>query len=462
VQELIASDQLILQDESHAIHRGEEVVVDQMYPRHAIVYFDNIAAAEDAAATQNEKFEADRRTFPRDKGWRAEVVHSGNGTLGPKPLARPNGADPHPWMRAYRTGKLDGRCARILYCVGMAREGVNNPFCALTGVACTARSLFAPTQGWFGRQMRAVIEWINGVLHVPPAPLDRVLLITHKAYGNMDVIKDAIEFLCNMGEHFEDLPGIEDLLDIESDPPPPPDPSAPALSRRDKLQILGWVTDREGDGIEPTIDGVVKRFANQPGPRADRIRQWAKVCMAKDPSALRKELRLDDGITPIVVVRSERLKHDPSDEDMERFIRTHHSNLNSILPLSKEARMVAVALYAEHAEKFQQPRLTATTSINTLAHLIGGTALADLGTYFQGDKTRVFHCATIAVKLKLDVPQGQKLRNDSNWDTPETHALIRRPDIQSELTRWIIAKLIEDGSCPQLETALSQVRVHAT
>jgi hypothetical protein len=436
--------------------------MDLTYPRHAIVYFENIAAAEDAATTQNQRFEANRQKFPRNKGWHVEIVHSGsdNGKIKPKPLARPNGHDPHPWMRAYRNrGKLDARCARILYCVGMAREGVNNPLCGLTGVACRIRSLVWATQGPIGRQGRSVVELINDVLHVPPAPLDTIRLITHKAYDNISTIQAAIEFLCNMDEHFQGLRGIDDLSDdSESEKPKQPAATVAVLSRKDKLQILGGIIDMQDEGVEPVVDKIVDGCCPQPGPRQDRIREWVNICIGKDPSKLRRELRLDEDIAPIVVVRNETLKHDPSDEDLERFIRTHHPKLNNTLPLNEAAKQIAIEFYADHAEKFQQPRLTATTSINTLAHGIAFTAIADLGKYFQGDAGRVFPCATKAVRLKLGVPREQKLKNDSDWDTPETHALIRRPDIQNELIRWIIARLIEEGYCPKLETTLSEAR----
>jgi hypothetical protein len=464
IEELKASDGLVLADERLAPHRmrNPKITKNRIFPRHSIIYFDSIAAAEDAAIASNQWFSVNRLGFPAEDGWQVAVVHGGTENTPAKPLARANSDAPHPWMRAYRNGgKLDAECARLLYCVGMAREGVNNPFCGLTGAACGVASLFPPIQGWFGRQLRAVILFFDDMIQVPPAPLDTVRLITHEAYGNIPTIRAAIGFLCNMGEHFEGLPSINDLLD--SEPPPKPTATEPSLWLKDKIHILGWVKDREDEGASPTVENVVDAWSKEPGPRADRIRKFAKICVERDTDALRKELGLDQTIKPIVTVRSERLKHNPSDEDLERFIRKHHPDLNDVLPLEGSVKRVALKLHAKHIEQFYQPRIIATTSINTLAHQIAGMVQADLGVYYQGLKKKLFEYATKAVRRKLDVPPHQTLANNSDWDTPETHATIRHPRTQSEIIRWIIARLIKEGDCPQLRDAMErQQEMHAS
>jgi hypothetical protein len=472
IEELKVSDQLILEGEQPAAHRGPGVVMDRLYWRHARITFDSIAMAEHAATTMNQMFAADRRTFPREEGWCAEVVHSGWDTTDPgdttrtkipaKPLARSSGEDPHPWMRAYRTGQMDARCARILCCINIGREGINNPFCGLNGIACKMRSLIAQSQGPIGRGIRSVIEWLLNVLHVPPSPLDTVRIITHKTYENTVAIQDAIHFVCNMREHFERLPGIEDLLNIETKPFRPLEPENPPLTRPEKIQILGKAQELKVQGVEPSQIVAIICGPEQPGsPRSKSVEGWARVCLGGSPSELREKLRLDDGITPIVTVWSERLRYEPNDVELERFIKIHHPDLMDSLPFSERERRLAVKLYKSHAERFQQPRLAATTHINTLAGHIGGIVLRDLGKYFQGERGRPFELARKAIKLKLGVPAGVKLKDGSNWDTPETHALIRRPDIQNELVAWIIARLIDEGACPQFEAALASVAYEA-
>ncbi len=122
LEEAMTLDRMSGENEAPAPHRRQpDVEVSLHYPAHVLVFFDNIATAEDLADHFNGYLNSVRTDFPASHGWRVEVVHAGGKGRGgrqlpPKPLARRPGDKPHPWLYAYKNnGKLDDYCARILF-----------------------------------------------------------------------------------------------------------------------------------------------------------------------------------------------------------------------------------------------------------------------------------------------------------------------------------------------------------
>jgi hypothetical protein len=114
------------------------------YPIHALIGCDNVRFANHLARTINDLFNKDRKRFPREKGWQAEVVHcEGEEPDGSKRPDQPLDID-HPWLRAKNLPgyRLDRSCSRILLVVGMGREGVNNPLCGIFGITSDPPVLF--------------------------------------------------------------------------------------------------------------------------------------------------------------------------------------------------------------------------------------------------------------------------------------------------------------------------------
>ena len=211
IEELKARDEIVAEHEGPAPHRRQpDVEVSILYPAHAIVFVEDIATAEAMTENTQKMFKANRFQYPEHQGWNAAVAHSGGKGRKPQPLSRKRGEPPHPWKRAYKLG-LDKECARILFVVDMAREGLNNPYHAVSGVACRSNSVLDGVQGWLGRQLRAVTERTETGLRVPPGLLDTVRVVTHSTYEVADTLRRSIEFICDMRGATDGLTTIDDL-----------------------------------------------------------------------------------------------------------------------------------------------------------------------------------------------------------------------------------------------------------
>ncbi len=198
------------------------------------------------------------------------------------------------------------------------------------------------------------------------------------------------------------------------------------------------------------IDAIVREKAPTGGKRAERIRDWIDTYQ-QAPAAARKELRLNAELRPTIILTRERLRHTPTDADLERHVRIHAPYLIGRLPIDDDNRPWALDSYQKHADRFQQPPLTSSSKINKLCDiLVAAPVLGILGNRLEGPKDDVFRLARAAVKIKLDVPKGVQLKDDGDYDIPQAHAIVRRPDVQLELTGWVIGQLIDKGYCPSL------------
>lgn len=454
IEEIRARDELVLVNESPALHRRQaDVDVSLTYPVHAQIFLGDIATAEALEKNHNEMFTANRQDYPLDRGWRVEVVHAGSGKLKPKPLARSRRQPPHPWMRARKEAgyRVDRDCARILLVVGMGREGIDNPLCGVVGVACVSDSVIDAVQGWLGRQLRAVIQRVEdtGRVEVPPAPLDTVRVVTHRAFDVSGTIQRGIKFVCDMRGSLIGLPTIDELegseprllAHIERDLALPP---------RDKIAIAGYIGEQEAEGSQVDINDVIRMFSPDGGRRAERVGDWATK-VRDTPDKAREEIRLGVRLEPVTIVLRERLKHEPTDRELERYVKIHQPDLTDALPVSSENRRYFLAMHGLYAERFQQPPLTSGDTINDLSRrLVAGQVISNLGRHFTGDQGLAYRLSVVGVKKKLGVPREEVLCNDGNWDTPQVHAIIRRPEIQAEIVGWVTGRLIDEGYCPAL------------
>lgn len=464
IAEMMARDEIKVEYEQPALHRREpDVEASMLYPVHAIVYFDNIATAESLATHLNKWFDDNRDQYPEHKGWRIEVVHAGSKGGPAKPLARKTGAPPHPWMRYKHKGQMDRQCARILFVVDMAREGVNNPYCGVVGVACKSTSVLDSVQGWLGRQLRAVYAQEGLTFRVPPAPLDTVRVVTHSAFGVAGAIREGIDFICNMRSKLAELPTIEGL---EKEEPKPLEVIERGLDLPafEKVKIACYLGARDVEGVPVDLAELLERFAPAGGRKAERVQQWVET-VRQDPERALAEARLAADLRPIPIVVRERIKRDPSDRDLERFVKIHQQQLVRRLPVTNSDRELFVALYDMHARQFHSSPLALTETdgkgnlirINKLVRsLVGSAVLETLGGHFIGDKSLVWKFSTGAAARKLGVPGDKQLKDKSDWDTPQAHAIIKRADVRSELVGYVIRRLAEQGYVPNLALLFRQ------
>lgn len=455
IDEMKKRDQLIVDAEGLAPHRDrDEFDLGMIYPAHGLIVCDNIPAADALCKNTNALFARDPFNYPEAEGWSAQVVHTetfdGRGErLAGRPLT-----DDHPWLRSKSLGfRVDAKCSRLLFVVGIGREGVDNPACGPVGIATSQHSIVEVVQRAVGRQLRAVRQSSgDGKLLAPPEPLDSVLIITHASFGNTRIIERAIDFVCHMDDHLDGLPT---LADIENGDPATPEEikGGIALMVREKIDIAGRCSEMSPDGAVVPLDVVVSEYAGfDTSARVERIREWAEK-VRHDPSAARRDLHLGKGISPALIVTRERVRHDPDDVEIERHIKIHHQDLIGYLPItSDERRNLMKALHAKHADQFHLPPLTSDTDIETIRRAMAGRVRRDLGATYKdgGDSQRIYKLTGAAVKMKLDVPDGERARKESDWDIPQVHALLLRPDVQAEICGWVRGRLIDDGHCPAL------------
>ncbi len=151
-----------------APHRPEGSQAELWYPVHSMIVVDSVAVGRKICEQINQIFERNRRKFPKERGYQAEIIHSNisqaleDKTLTTdekeyvkKSLKGKKMSPDHPWMLYQQTGILDEHCKRVLVVIGMAREGVSNRYCGCIGYACSITSLIELVQRAIGRQIRS-------------------------------------------------------------------------------------------------------------------------------------------------------------------------------------------------------------------------------------------------------------------------------------------------------------------
>jgi len=407
IDEMKRRDQLVADAETIAPHRDPaRVAMGDLYPSHGMVVCDSVAAAISLCENTNTMFDRDPATYLPTDGWRAEVVYTdtsdGDGKHLPgKPL------DPwHPWLRAKHLGyRLDAKCSRLLFVVGIGREGVNNPACGPIGVATSQGSIVEMVQRAIGRQLRAVTKRNDGRTLVPPAPLDTVLIVTHAAFGNADLLARAMSFVCEMEEQLAGLPRI-DGLDKDGFQEPEDLCRRITLTTQEKIEIAARLGETGLDGTLPDPREVVSCYAGfDTGPRIDRMLDWA-MKVRNYPDAARQEIHLGRGIKPNLIVTREQIKHEATDSELERHLKIHHSLLvGKYVPITDVHRELITTLYIEHASHFHLPPLTSNDHIEDIRRSITSRVRRHVGRYFTGDRSYVHGLVGAAVKLKLCVPE---------------------------------------------------------
>jgi len=464
VEEMRVRDQLVLSSERLARHRDQSDVLmdDVVYPAHGMVVFDDVNTAIAMYKHTNKLFKENPDEYPRDKGWWVEVVHtdgedSTGGRRGAKPLS-----NKHPWLLArHNNYQVDDHCARLLFVVGIGREGVNNPACGPIGVACSPTSLVEWVQRAIGRQLRAVTSIRDGKLRVPPAPLDSVRIITHKAFKNEEAIRQAIDFVCDMESHLAELPTISELDDLDPQLRKIQDRDF-LLTRAEKIAIAGHLGEPGRDGELPSVECVIGGFIGDDDGSAsarakkERARDWANKVL-KDPAAARSELRLrETQLRPRLIVTREHVKNDPTDADLERYLTIHQPHLvEGYVPIQDNHRAIVTALHQEHARRFYLPPLDSDDNVDVLRKSIAQKVIDHLGRYYDGGDQRerpIYGFVGAAVKQTLGTTESVNIK--SNWDTPQVHAMLRRSDVQSDIVGWVTDRLIDKGFCPSLATFL--------
>jgi Type III restriction enzyme, res subunit/HNH endonuclease len=440
-----------------AVHRqGYDCDVANFYPAHALICCDSVRFADHLARVTNDFFIKNRRRFPLEQGWQAEVVHcedeEPDGRKRPdKPLLQS-----HPWLRAMKIGRADAHCARVLFVVGMGREGVNNPYCSIVGLTSEHASQVEVVQRIIGRQIRSVTMQSNGRLAVPPAELDTVTIVTHEVFSPvMLAVEDGIDFVFRMEAKLQGLHTIDDLeagFVLDERKAPAPDAS---ISFKDKLSIVGMI------GSNPPVDtDLIIATLSRGNPGMERQLADFIERVRTNPADVGKAMRVNRGsaLRTVSTVLWEAIAQNPTDVQLKVFIRNKHPELIDV-PITDETRLVMKVLFKKDASEVATatpPLINPDGTVRTIDQVrknIAGAVLRNLGGHYLKSREAddaLHGFVGSAVKTVLGVPAGESARNGSQWDIPNCKIMIERAEIHRDIQCHVISRLIEAGHCPSL------------
>ena len=443
-----------------ARHRPDHAIPDIAYPMHAIICIDRVTTANALASFLNDKFLSNQQLYPRARGWYAEVVHSDReDTAGKRMRGKPITPN-HPWLRCYKAGGiLDSQCARILIVIGMGREGLNNPYCGVYGLTSHIASAVFIVQATIGRTLRAVIEHRKAEadteeFHVPTERLDTPRILTHVAAQNERMLRDGLHFVLNMADHLASLPTIDDLIDrttpvlqgrIE------PDVTFTQKERYDIATQIGQAK-QEGRVADPGL--LVEPFRGQSPAKQQRVTDWIEL-INQSPTDAALHLYHLDQLAEAYIVTRELPTAIPTDDMLSRFIHRHKpERVRYLLKLSDpDIRELLADMYQDHVRQFHLGHIPAQTKLSTICRQFGAQLQTMLKGDYRGDTGPCIIAVTMAVRQKLGIPRGQKMRDGSQWDRAECHIMLMRDEVRREILGFGAHWLIKKGLCPSLAIA---------
>lgn len=452
-----------------ATHREKGEIPDLHYPIHAMIRADTVLLGQKLCDVANATFEADRARYPKSKGWHATIVHAESAKEGMrgKPLRQD-----HPWMIAanndgmLRDAKTGIDASRVLVVVDMAREGLDNKYCGVVGIACVASSVVEHVQRSIGRACRSVSRWQDGVLHVPPARLDTIKIVTHKAFGNREAIEEAISFVMNMTARLSAMPTMEEMLDGDAE-----DLSArvlpeSGLTLSERIRLTGGVGDAKiaGDVIsDVTMHALVGKILGPTTlPRRQEATAWVRELSA-DPPAVWEKMHPYDSIEPIgSIIKSEIINLNPTNDDLRRFAENHTDPVIVQAGIDMEInpakwRGIVAFCYKKQAEDCKLGEFTKFTNLSNIRKKIAGDVWRDLSGSSAGNVPReCYRVAGSVMKQSVGVESGYQLQDDSVYDIPQVHFLLLRPEVNGRIQSVVRSRLIREGHCPRHSFTVKQ------
>lgn len=441
-----------------ASHRPKGVIADLAYRGHGIFLAETIEIGEMVCSHLNRMFEADRRRYPLSLGWRATIARSGvDDGEGSKDKAKKLGPD-HPWMAAkLNGGRLTSESSRVLVLIGMGREGINNPLCCVVGLGRPCQSMIENVQRAVGRPLRAFIRRIGDTLHVPPATLDRVKILSHSTFGNGPFIRSAVEFVLDMADSLDGMTTMAELARGEAEAPAAsPDFDVDAiLTGSERFAIAGVVGQGRIDGTPIDVAGIAGAFGGGSGPKTKKAEDWTRTLITS-PSIAQNAMRLTATLTEVPRVMREYPTIDPSDETLLRYTKREHPNLiRHAANLNDVTREIFLEYYRDHVRRYHLPELPMVVRLSDIRGRLGNVVWNQIGAQCPGKKDKIFALAGSAMKLILGCQPGESLNDGGPHDIPECHVILSRPEVQMDMRGWIVRCAISNGWCPPLAAGFS-------
>jgi hypothetical protein len=459
-----------------APHRPEGSKAELWYPVHSMIVLDSVPIGRKICEQINQIFESNRKRFPKSKGYHADIIHSNIDEIDKdkslkstekKYIQGKKMSPKHPWMLYQQTGILNENCNRVLVVIGMAREGVSNRYCGCIGYACKTQSLIELVQRAIGRQIRSYdqIEKLKKqfkpgdtdldqqciTLLTPSRRLDSVKIITHETYENASDIRRAISYICNMRDHLESIPTIEELM--EGQVTPGIDiPVQGILKTKEKIEIAGDIgKTKQSNPEQPINTGKYQDiWGDNNETKRKKISEWVQK-VVDSPEDAEREINYTGMLPEIPVVWDEKIDSSPTQDQLIQFIKTHEPDLIGLLN-DANSYLVLERLYTRWAENFDLGHIPNISELSDIRTSLGSQVINSLGKYLQlSDKNIVYPLVGSAMKQVLGT--NESLTDKSRYNCPQAQAILTRKDVTQKIKGWVRNKLIAKGYCPELAIA---------
>jgi hypothetical protein len=432
--------------------RIREVKIGACFPAHAIIVVGSIDEGKRMAQEANRYMEIHRGTFPAEKGYYADFV-SGEDGLSPE----------HSWYRSDydKDFSFKGRKTRVLVLCGLGREGINNPMQTIVGIAAPSMSVVEHVQRSIGRSIRGKQILKDGVLFVPPSCLDQVKIFLHPAFDCRTALIKAAQFCLNMPAYLEGLPTIEDVMSRSA--------MLPSEMEKQDTGIESLVTPRERREIFEAIHSEIRagrdfeearvqienRYKYEAPGKKKNIADFLENYEKSPEKALRTfTAPRNMQLSRIDVVLEESACAAVSDEKIITFMRRSHNDLCSFD--EKTVLAFGRALYAAEYKKPPAPPLFCEGNIEDIKagirkqyrqnSFIRGSFLLEVdGRPIHGELNRLVN---VACKQVFGAGPDDVVGNNTIFDTPQHHHILRQERIRRDIFLWIERQLNDKGYFP--------------
>lgn len=438
---------------------------DYVYRLCGMVVVDTVQKARELCKYANEMFDRDRETYPLEAGYRAEYVCSEDVVGTRRPLT-----PKHPWMLMKRTGGLTTdpetgeHAARLLVVVGIGREGVDNPYCGVVGIACKTLSLIELVQRPIGRQLRAMVRRVGDVLHVPPHLLDTAWIVTHAAFDMEDKLQQALKYVCHMREYLSDIPTIDDLISEAAEGELPKNLKAETfISMAEKNAIISRIGSDILTGGPVSVEEIPRAYGNGNSDRCEKVREFVDDVLQR-PDVVEESMGYRSELRAIQVIMRESPTAAPDLAAIEAFMQTVPA-LAPMIPVLRcdDGQMRNVALvfatdsYSRHVKQFHTGSIKPSTTLSAISNAMAGEVWDAISHAHEPKSEKipadVYRLVNLAIRMTFAVPPKKTMKDLGEWDTAQHHAVLYQPAVRKAIIGWVIRKLMANGSLPTMAAA---------
>ncbi len=442
-----------------ARHRINKIYKDGIdFPSHMMVKCENIEIARIMRSITQDILEAKREMYPLDEGWNSSAAHSKSEKYKSERLD-----EDHPFLRYKKNeGKLDDRCARILFLVDMGTEGLNNPYCVDYAICCSLGSLPLTVQAPVGRPVRSPMKKDNGFIIVPRESLDTVSIITHEVFNNEAILNDAIDYVLDMNSWFSSMTTVYDLMSNQDvSVGSSLDTTVPPLDDTKKIDICSQYGDALKRHTDYDIeDIIISDNVNPDSKKAERYREFDNI-LQSNLKKVSSSLSLTSDLQKYPIITRDVSLDEKDEEALLEFIYLQRPEIydiiNNLLLSDKENAIdLMSALYERHQKDFSLRNLKPlvdekgeeitirTVQIRITSEIINDFSSVPMrkGVTSQSFDGVVYSIVMNAMKDSITGYPDEVFSHGSAYDIPEVHILLLQHGIKRQIKGYVRNQII--------------------